>query len=62
MATSPEKWEAVKVLFEAAQEFSPEDVAAFLRAGSSDPEVRAEVGRLLAEYHQAGAPFFPIQR
>ncbi len=53
MATSSKKWETIKAVFESAQELSPEEIAAFLDAKSLDPEVRAEVGRLLAEYHEA---------
>ena len=54
MAISPEKWEIVKALFESAQDLPAEQVPAFLVEHSPDPAVRAEVGRLLAEFHEAG--------
>src|SRR5690242_6827640 len=55
MATSPEKWEAIKALFEAAQEIPQSKIPAFLAQSSLDSEVRAEVQRLLDEYEQAGS-------
>src|SRR5580700_1602616 len=54
MAMSPEKWENVKALFESAQNLPVEQVPAFLADNSPDPAVRAEVGRLLVEFHEAG--------
>ena len=54
MAISSEKWEIVKALFESAQELPREQVAAFLTAKTLDPDVRAEVARLIAEYQEAG--------
>jgi eukaryotic-like serine/threonine-protein kinase len=54
MAISSEKWEIVKALFESAQDLPIEQVPAFLAEQSPDPAVRAEVGRLLAEFHEAG--------
>src|ERR1700733_4399761 len=54
MAISSEKWEIVKALFESAQDLPIDDVAAFLADKSPDPAVRAEVGRLLAEFREAG--------
>ena len=54
VAISPEQWEIVKALFESAQDVPDEQVSAFLAAKSADPAVRAEVGRLLAEFHEAG--------
>jgi len=67
MATSPEKWEKVKALFDAALEVDPNARSAFLRDHCTDQEARAEVERLLKEHDQAGgflsAPFlssFPI--
>lgn len=54
MTTSPERWEAVKSLFEAAQEVPEEQVSAFLEQRAQDSEVRAEVKRLLAEARKAG--------
>jgi len=53
MATSSKKWETIKAVFESAQELPPEEVPAFLEGKSLDPDVRAEVRRLLAEYHEA---------
>jgi len=55
MATSPEKWETIKALFGSAQELPPQEVPAFLQEKCSDPEVRAEVERLLAECREAGS-------
>jgi len=54
MATSPNNWEAVKQLFEAALEQDSSRRSSFLREHCSDPTVRAEVERLLAEHDQAG--------
>src|SRR5271169_945473 len=54
MASAPEKWETIKALFEAAQDLSPKELAAFLAESSPDEDVRAEVQRLVCEYHQAG--------
>jgi hypothetical protein len=53
MATSPEKWEAVKALFEAALELDSSARSAFLRNNCPDAEARAEVERLLSEHDQA---------
>ena len=54
MATSPEKWEAMKALFDAALELDSSERSAFLRNNCPDFEVRAEVERLLTEHDQAG--------
>jgi eukaryotic-like serine/threonine-protein kinase len=54
MATSPNNWEAVKQLFEAALGQDSAQRSSFLRAQCSDATVRAEVERLLAEHDQAG--------
>jgi eukaryotic-like serine/threonine-protein kinase len=54
MRISPEKWEEVKALFEAALELELPAREAFLRTKSADDSVRAEVERLLAEYDEAG--------
>src|ERR1700751_88034 len=54
MATSPNNWEAVKRLFEAALDQDRAQRSSFLREQCSDPTVRAEVERLLAEHDQAG--------
>ncbi len=53
MATQPQDWEAIKALFAEALELDPAERAAFLLKNSSDPFVRAEVERLLAEHDQA---------
>jgi tetratricopeptide (TPR) repeat protein len=54
MAISPEQWEIVKALFESAQDLPSEQVPAFLAEKSPDAAVRAEVNRLLTEFHEAG--------
>ena len=59
MTVSPENWETVKTLFDAALKIDASERAAFLRAKSSNEKVRAEVERLLAEYDEAGTTFLP---
>jgi hypothetical protein len=54
MAPQPEKWEAVKALFQAASALSLGKRAAFLQRNCPDPAVRAEVERQLSEYEKAG--------
>jgi serine/threonine protein kinase/WD40 repeat protein len=54
MALHREKWETVKALFDAAQEVDSAGRHDFLNEAASDPEVLAEVERLLAEYDKAG--------
>src|SRR5208283_1797066 len=54
MEIPAEKWESVKVLFDAALELAPGARQAFIEANAADPAIRAEVGRLLAEFHEAG--------
>ncbi len=54
MATSKEKWESVKALFDAALELESSRRSAFLRDNCSDAETHAEVERLLNEHEQAG--------
>jgi len=54
MEISPENWEAVKTLFQAAQELASEEIPAFLDRNCADPTLRAEVERLLAEDRKAG--------
>jgi eukaryotic-like serine/threonine-protein kinase len=54
METSPEKWKAVKALFEAALEMDSSARSAFLRDHCASEEDRAEVERLLGEHDQAG--------
>jgi serine/threonine protein kinase len=48
-----EKWEAVKSLFEAAQDVAPGDLTSFLKEHGSDSSIRAEVAELLAELRRA---------
>jgi Tol biopolymer transport system component/tRNA A-37 threonylcarbamoyl transferase component Bud32 len=55
MATSPQKWETLKALFDAALEMDFSARSAFLRGNCPDVEARAEVERLLNEHNQAGA-------
>lgn len=53
MTLEPEKWETVKALFGDAQDLAPQDVASFLEQQTSDPSIRSEVQRLLAEFREA---------
>lgn len=55
MPVSPEKWERVKALFEAAQELREDEISPFLLENSSDPWVRDEVQRLLSESRGASS-------
>jgi serine/threonine protein kinase/Flp pilus assembly protein TadD len=50
MEISPEQWESVKELYEAAAERDPTHRADFLRRTTTDNVVREEVRRLLAEH------------
>lgn len=54
MTKSPDNWEAVKELFEAALEQGSARRSSFLKEQCADPTVRAEVERLLSEHDQAG--------
>ena len=54
MAISPENWRAVKELFEAALEKDAVHRSSFVKERCSDPNVCAEVERLLAEHEEAG--------
>jgi len=52
---TPERWQQVKDLFQAARECAPGQRAAFLEASSGgDAELRAEVESLLASHEQPG--------
>jgi eukaryotic-like serine/threonine-protein kinase len=52
---TPDRWERVKELFDAALERSPEERSGFLvEACAGDDGLRGEVRRLLAEHNQAG--------
>src|SRR5262245_13439125 len=55
MATAPDNWEAVQQLFEPALEQDSERRSLFLQERCTDPAVRAEVERLLAEHDQVGS-------
>ena len=55
MEMTPDKWEKVKVLFEAALDRPPDCRLQFLEDSCSDDHLRAEVARLLAEYESAGS-------
>jgi serine/threonine protein kinase/tetratricopeptide (TPR) repeat protein len=67
MTISPNEWETVKRLFDAALELNSGARSAFLRDNCTDASLRAEVERLLAEHDQAvsflSAPLeaFPLQ-
>jgi eukaryotic-like serine/threonine-protein kinase len=54
MATSPEKWEVVKALFDAVLDMDSSARLAYLRDNCPDPEDRAEVERLINEHDEAG--------
>jgi len=53
MEAQPSKWEAVKALFESAENVAPHELSQFLTERCPDPEIRSEVERLLHEYRQA---------
>jgi eukaryotic-like serine/threonine-protein kinase len=55
MGISPEQWDRVKELYEAALERSPMQRTAFLQQNERDPIVREEVSRLLAEHDDLGS-------
>ena len=55
MEIPPENWETVKALFEAAVELTPVELSAFLQNSCQDPNLRAEVERLLREHRSAGS-------
>jgi serine/threonine protein kinase/Tol biopolymer transport system component len=51
---TPERYRLIGQIFDEALEVSPEQRAAYLeQAGSDDPELRVEVEKLLASYHQS---------
>jgi serine/threonine protein kinase len=54
MEISPENWEAVKELFQTAQELAPEEIPVFLDQKCNDPALRTTVERLLAADRSAG--------
>src|ERR1700687_4438576 len=53
MSISPEKWETVKALFDAALELDSSARSAYLRGNCVDTSLRAEVERLLNEHDKA---------
>ena len=52
MEMTPDKWEKVKVLFEAALERPTEQRIAYLTAACAEEDVRAQVIRLLANFQR----------
>jgi serine/threonine-protein kinase len=69
MPSSPENWETLKALFEAAVELDSSARPAFLLQTCIDSETRAEVERLLSEHELAGTflsrpifGHFPLER
>src|SRR6476661_303075 len=55
MALTPQQWETIKALFEAALEKSAAERPAFLASASQDAVVVREVERLLANHDDAGS-------
>ena len=55
MGMSPEQWDLVKDLYEAALECDSTQLADFLQRNTTDEIVRTEVRRLLAEHDNAGS-------
>src|SRR5579863_3995211 len=55
MGISPDRWDRVKELYEAALECTPSQRADFVRGKTSDDVVREEVLRLLAEQETLGS-------
>jgi eukaryotic-like serine/threonine-protein kinase len=55
MPNPSKNWESVKALFESALEQDASRRSSFLEKHCSDPTLRAEVERLLAEHEKAGA-------
>jgi eukaryotic-like serine/threonine-protein kinase len=54
MELTPEQWDRVKVLFEAAADQTPADRRVFLGSAREEPAVLQEVERLLASHSEAG--------
>jgi len=59
MTITPDNWENVRALFDAALQLNPEERSPFLHAASTDSTVVAEVERLLVE-HQEAADFLSV--
>lgn len=55
MEMTPDKWEKVKVLFEAALAKPSEQRLPYLQGACAEEDLRAEVVRLLAEFEDAGS-------
>lgn len=55
MGISPEQWDRVKDLYEAALEYDPSQRADFLQRNINDEVARHEVRRLLAEHDNVGS-------
>jgi len=61
MAAAPQRWEAVKTLFEQALSLTPEERILFLRGQAAiEPDVLEEVKRLLAEHGDLGSGFLSV--
>jgi eukaryotic-like serine/threonine-protein kinase len=54
MDLTPAQWEKVKTLFEGALERAHAERSSYLEGNESDPEIRAEVERLLAHHVETG--------
>jgi hypothetical protein len=52
---TPEQWERVKELFEAASSLDAKQQDAFISAACEDDEIRAEVKSLVSEHKQLGS-------
>jgi hypothetical protein len=55
MTTTPDNWEAVKSLFEAALAEDVANRSSFLKQHCTDANLRSEVMRLLAEHDKAAS-------
>jgi hypothetical protein len=55
MGMSPEQWDRVKDLYEAALDCTPPQRATFLRQSGEDQVICDEVGRLLSEHSKLGS-------
>ena len=61
MEMTPEKWEKVKVLFDAALAKPSEQRLHYLQETCAEEDLRAEVVRLLAEFEDAGVDLLLLQ-
>src|SRR5262252_654427 len=55
MEMTPQNWERIKVLFEAALQQPPAKRASFLAKNCPEEDVRAQVEKLLADHDEAGS-------